>query len=207
MAAPDALMDLIPVTEQAGIYGRPLISYRGVFDPLDFGFNDNHALNSAWRGAVSYVTGAHNMKVGYSGSFTDVRNGRVPNHTQLRYTFNAGAPATASCTTQDGNRLCPVAVSYFSRHAGISTIATETMGLYAQDQWTDQPPDAAGRRPFRPRVELGARRKETAPRRRRASIRGRSASTGPSASADTTTSRRVRRCLRSVRQLPRRRSR
>ena len=41
MAAPDGLMDVIPVTEQTGIYGRPNFSYRGVFDPLDFGFNDN----------------------------------------------------------------------------------------------------------------------------------------------------------------------
>jgi hypothetical protein len=136
MAAPDALMDLIPVTEQAGIYGRPLTSYRGVFDPLDFGFNDNHALNSTWRAAVSYVTGAHNMKVGYMGSFTDVRNGRVPNHTQLRYTFNAGAPATASCTTQDGNRLCPVGVSYFLAPRWDQHDSTETASLFAQDQWT-----------------------------------------------------------------------
>ena len=44
MAAPDGLMDLIPVTETTGIYGRPNFSYRGVFDPLDFGFNDNDAL-------------------------------------------------------------------------------------------------------------------------------------------------------------------
>ena len=92
MAAPDGLMDLIPVTEQTGIYGRPNFSYRGVFDPLDFGFNDNDALNSSWRGSVSYVTGAHNMKVGYMGSFVEVHNGRVPNHEQLRYTFNSGAP-------------------------------------------------------------------------------------------------------------------
>jgi hypothetical protein len=136
MAAPDALMDLIPVTEQAGVYGRPNFSYRGVFDPLDFGFNDNKALNSTWRAAVAYVTGAHNMKVGYSGSFTDVRNGRVPNNTQLRYTFNAGAPATTPCVTQNGNRLCPVAVSYFLSPRWEQHDRTSTVGLYAQDQWT-----------------------------------------------------------------------
>jgi hypothetical protein len=137
MAAPDALMDLVPVTEQTGIYGRPFLSYRGVFDPLDFGFNDNRALNSAWRGAISYVTGAHNMKVGYTGSFTEVHNGRVPNHTQLRYTFNSNAPATASCTTSaDGRRLCPVAVSYFLAPRWDQHDRTMTAGMYAQDQWT-----------------------------------------------------------------------
>ena len=43
-----------------------------VFDPLDFGFNDNDALNTSWRAALSYVTGSHNMKVGYTGSFSAV---------------------------------------------------------------------------------------------------------------------------------------
>ena len=135
MAAPDGLMDLIPVTEQTGIYGRPFLSYRGVFDPLDFGFNNNDALNSAWRGAVSYVTGAHSLKVGYMGSFTEVHNGRVPNHTQLRYTFNANS-TTATCTVSDGNRLCPIAVSYFLAPRWDQHDRTETAGLYAQDQWT-----------------------------------------------------------------------
>ena len=96
MAAPDGLMDLIPVTEQTGIYGRPNLSYRGVFDPLDFGFNDNDALQTAWRAALSYVTGAHNLKVGYQGYFSAVHNGRVPNHTQLRYTFNNQVPISVS---------------------------------------------------------------------------------------------------------------
>jgi hypothetical protein len=136
MAAPDGLMNLIPVTELSGIYGRPNFSYRGVFDPLDFGFNDNDALNSTWRAALSYVTGAHNIKVGYSGSFTEVHNGRVPNNTQLRYTFRSDAPASATCTVVDGNRLCPVAVSYFLAPRWDQHDRTQTVGLYAQDQWT-----------------------------------------------------------------------
>ena len=136
MAAPDGLMDLIPVTEQSGIYGRTNFSYRGVFDPLDFGFNDNSALNSSWRAAVSYVTGSHNIKVGYSGQFQDVRNGRVPNHTQLRYTFNSAAPVTAACPAGGSPRLCPVSVSYFLSPRWDQHDRTETAGVYAQDQWT-----------------------------------------------------------------------
>jgi hypothetical protein len=120
-APPDGLMDLIPVTEQTGIYGRPNFTYRGVFDPLDFGFNDNHALQSAWRAALSYVTGAHNMKVGYTGSFSIVRNGRVPNHTQMRYTLNNGVP---------------ISVSYFLAPRWDWHDRSETVGIYAQDQWT-----------------------------------------------------------------------
>jgi hypothetical protein len=136
MAAPDGLMDLIPVTEQSGIYGRTNFSYRGVFDPLDFGFNDNHALNSSWRGSVAYVTGAHNIKVGYTGTFIDVRNGRVPNNTQLRYTFNANAPVSAACPAGGSPRLCPVSVSYFLSPRWDQHDNTQTMGLFAQDQWT-----------------------------------------------------------------------
>jgi len=121
MAAPDGLMDLIPVTELTDRYGRPNFSYRGVFDPLDFGFNDNNAVNSSWRAAVSYVTGAHNMKVGYMGQFNEVHNGRVPNHTQLRYTFNGGRPTN---------------VSYFLSPRWDQHDRTQTMGFFAQDQWT-----------------------------------------------------------------------
>jgi hypothetical protein len=138
MAAPDGLMDFVPVTEQTGIYGRPNFSYRGVFDPLDFGFNDNNALNSSWRGAVSYVTGSHNMKVGYTGSFVEAHNGRVPGNTQLRYTFNSAASAaTTTCTTApSGVNLCPVAVSYFLAPRWNQHDRTSTAGLYVQDQWT-----------------------------------------------------------------------
>jgi hypothetical protein len=121
MAAPDGLMDLIPVTEQTDIYGRPNFSYRGVFDPLDFGFNDNDALQSAWRAALSYVTGAHNLKIGYQGYFSTVRNGRVPNHTQLRYTFNNRAP---------------ISVSYFLSPRWDQHDRTQTAGIFVQDQWT-----------------------------------------------------------------------
>jgi hypothetical protein len=137
MAAPDGLMTLIPVTEQSGIYGRTNFSYRGVFDPLDFGFNDNDALNSSWRGSVAYVTGAHNLKVGYTGTFIDVRNGRVPNNTQLRYTFNANTPDSPVCPGPAGSRkLCPVSVSYFLSPRWDQHDNTETMGFFAQDQWT-----------------------------------------------------------------------
>jgi hypothetical protein len=121
MAAPDGLLDLIPVTEQSGIYGRPQFTYRGVFDPLDFGYNSNKALQSSWRATLAYVTGAHNLKVGYQGYFSAVHNGRIPNNTQLRYTFN--------------NQV-PISVSYFLAPRWDQHDRTETIGLFAQDQWT-----------------------------------------------------------------------
>jgi hypothetical protein len=137
-AAPDGLMDIIPVTETSSQWGRPQFSYRGVFDPLDFGFNDNEALNSSWRGSLAYVTGSHNMKVGYSGTFIEVHNGRVPNNTQLRYTFNANAPVSAACPAVAAGtpRLCPTSVSYFLSPRWDQHDRTQAMGFYAQDQWT-----------------------------------------------------------------------
>jgi hypothetical protein len=138
-AAPDGLMDVIPVTETSSQWGRPQFSYRGVFDPLDFGFNDNDALNSSWRASVAYVTGSHNMKVGYSGTFIEVHNGRVPNHTQLRYTFNANAPESAACPARvnpTDKRICPTSVSYFLSPRWDQHDRTQAMGFYAQDQWT-----------------------------------------------------------------------
>jgi hypothetical protein len=137
-AAPDGLMDIIPVTETSSQWGRPQFSYRGVFDPLDFGYNDNRALNSSWRASLAYVTGSHNMKVGYTGTFIEVHNGRVPNHTQLRYTFNANAPVSAACPAVPAGtpRLCPTSVSYFLSPRWDQHDRTEAMGFYAQDQWT-----------------------------------------------------------------------
>jgi len=70
---------------------------------------------------MSYVTGAHNIKVGYQGYFSAVHNGRVPNNQQLRYTFN--------------NQV-PISVSYFLSPRWDQHDRVENAALYAQDQWT-----------------------------------------------------------------------
>ena len=126
MAPPDGLTSLIPVTEQTGIYGRPNFTYRGVWDPLDFAWNQNDATPYMWRAAMSYVTGAHNVKVGYQGSFMTVNNGRVANSTQLRYVFSA-TPQVA---------LNPIGVGYYLAPRWDQRDQTRTAGFYAQDQWT-----------------------------------------------------------------------
>jgi hypothetical protein len=121
MAPPDGLVDLIPVTELSGIYGRPNLTYRGIYDPLDFAYNDNNATPYTWRAAAAYVTGTHNVKVGYQGSYFISNNGRVPNRTQLRYTFN--------------NRV-PNGVGYYLTPRWEQSDRTQTLSLFAQDQWT-----------------------------------------------------------------------
>src|SRR4051812_7552009 len=82
---PDGITDLIPVQEQSAIYGQPLFFYRGLYDPLGFAFADNDANPNNWRMTASYVTGAHNMKVGYQGSFQKSAQARVSNQSQLEY--------------------------------------------------------------------------------------------------------------------------
>ncbi|HET9193491.1 MAG TPA: TonB-dependent receptor [Vicinamibacterales bacterium] len=49
--------------------------------------NPNH-----WRASASYVTGSHNMKVGYQGSFLVNNTNRVRNQSLLNYRFDEGIP-------------------------------------------------------------------------------------------------------------------
>jgi hypothetical protein len=120
-APPDALTNLIPVTEQSAIYGQPNFIYRGLYDPLGFAYADNDANPNNWRATASYVTGAHSMKFGYQGSFQKSAQGRVASQTQLEYRFNNGIPN---------------AVSYYLAPRWEQNDRTETTSLFAQDQWT-----------------------------------------------------------------------
>ena len=117
-APPDALTNLTPVTEQAANtqFGAPVASltYRGLDNMLD-----DDQRQSSWRASLSYVTGAHNMKVGYQGSLAIDDQHDFANATQLTYTFLRGVPTTV------GMRIAPWTV--LNR--------TEWYGIYAQDQW------------------------------------------------------------------------
>ena len=70
IAPPDSLTELIPVTESQAIDDhRANFTYRGTFDPLGFGWANNDANPNNWRASMAYVTGAHNLKIGYQGSY------------------------------------------------------------------------------------------------------------------------------------------
>jgi hypothetical protein len=120
--APPDHLDLIPVTEVAAIDGhRANFTYRGIFDPLGFAYADNDASPTNWRASVSYVTGAHNLKFGYQGSYQKSLQAREANDTLMRYTFN--------------NRT-PTSVSYYIAPRWEQNDRTATNSLYVQDQWT-----------------------------------------------------------------------
>ncbi|MEO8260758.1 MAG: TonB-dependent receptor [Acidobacteriota bacterium] len=121
IAPPDSYNSLIPVTEQSTMYGQGNYSYRGLYDPLGVAYADNDANPNNWRASASYVTGAHNMKVGYQGSYQKSLQGRVANQTQLQYRFNNGVPN---------------AFRYYISPRWEQNDRTGTASLFVQDQWT-----------------------------------------------------------------------
>jgi hypothetical protein len=121
IAPPDTFNSLMPVTEQTTMYGAGNFSYRGLYDPLAIAYADNDASPTNWRATASYVTGAHNMKVGYQGSYQKSLQGRVASQTQMQYRFSGGVPN---------------AFSYYLAPRWEQNDRTATGSLFVQDQWT-----------------------------------------------------------------------
>jgi hypothetical protein len=110
---------LVRITEQcsAGCSangGLPGVTYRSA------NWSDSWDAQYTWRASVSYVTGAHNLKIGYGGValVSDLQG--FTNDNNLSYTVNNGVPISLTQT------LLPFTTSYRTRNAS----------LYVQDQWT-----------------------------------------------------------------------
>ncbi|HXH24238.1 MAG TPA: TonB-dependent receptor [Vicinamibacterales bacterium] len=121
---PDGITNLIPVTEQSnainpatGLPYAPVANYRyravEMWGPAKASTDDVQA-------TASYVTGAHNAKIGYQYRRLDILDKDVANQTQLGYRFNRGVPN---------------AVSYYLPDFGRRTV-TEQHGVFIQDSWT-----------------------------------------------------------------------
>ena len=104
--------DLIPVTDQGGII--PGLTYRSG------GWLRNLTTTPRWRAAVLYVTGAHNMKVGYEGQFLSTDGATLFPFPSLAYRFNNGVP------NQLTMRVNPQ----------LNNDRVKGTALYAQDQWS-----------------------------------------------------------------------
>jgi hypothetical protein len=122
--APDGIMNLIPVTEQStainpatGLAFAPRANfvYRGVATA-----NPNYANPNSWRASAAYVTGAHEMKVGYQGQYIRVNNWFLVNDQQLAYRFNQGVPNQFTWRLPEWHQ----------------SDRTGTAALYVQDKWT-----------------------------------------------------------------------
>jgi hypothetical protein len=110
MEPPGAITDLNQVMDQA-----TGITYRA----LDWNFNRIN-WNMNWRGAASFITGAHAMKFGYQGGYDIDEGTSFYNDTRLNFRFNNGVPN--QFTMRYGNWYNNQRAPHY--------------GLYAQDQWT-----------------------------------------------------------------------
>lgn len=104
--------DLVRVTEQLGTI--PGLTYRSQ------DWSNSHTGNHNWRGSISYVTGQHNLKVGYAGAFVSYWSTPSTNTERLAFRLNNGIP----------NQLT-MSSGTFDLFANVQTAA-----LYAQDQST-----------------------------------------------------------------------
>jgi hypothetical protein len=124
---PGGIFDQIPVTEVVARDGhRANFSYRAVNT-----YRDDWAQANQFRGAASYVTGSHNVKVGYQGAFHLSDTTTRTNSTLMAYQFNT----TATATPEDQAIGVP---SQFTIRLPNWQTADRTMShsVYAQDSWT-----------------------------------------------------------------------
>jgi hypothetical protein len=117
--SPDGARNLIQVVEQAAIDGHLAnYGYRG----MDTTGGSYQNIKN-WRAAASYVTGAHNLRVGYQGGYQRIDNGLITGNTgdsQLAYRFNNRVPNQFTFRLPDWR----------------TSNRTMTSALFVQDTWT-----------------------------------------------------------------------
>jgi hypothetical protein len=118
-AADDPYRRAIPVREQSTGF-----LYRGkgyCCAPFAFfGTQDAPFIQQA-QASVSYVTGAHAMKVGFQDDFGTSTSAQFDNEAGLFYTFNNGVP---------------VSIEQHALPFSATTHLSLDLGIYAQDKWT-----------------------------------------------------------------------
>jgi hypothetical protein len=105
--------DLIEVQENAGAV--PGISYRGQDAARNFGYM------GTYRGAISYITGAHRFKAGAQLQKTEAAFTSYYNNHRVRYVFTGGAPTS---------------LTMYGNHGLRNPFEMNTFATYAQDVWT-----------------------------------------------------------------------
>jgi hypothetical protein len=83
-------------------------------------YRDDTASPNNWNASASYVTGTHNMKVGYQGAYQAASTIRHSNPTLRSYNFNQGVPT-----------MFTVRIPEWA-----SADRTWTQSFFAQDTWT-----------------------------------------------------------------------
>ena len=98
-----------PYAQRANYTYRALSEYR-----------DDTASPNNWNASLAYVTGSHNMKVGYQGAFQAASTVRHANPTLLSYNFNQGVPNAFTVRIPEWG----------------TADRTWTQSFFAQDTWT-----------------------------------------------------------------------
>jgi hypothetical protein len=121
---PGALTSLIQVTELSAAINPatgqqyvplPNFTYRGLGDQIT-----NDQQHNVWRASAAYVTGSHNLKIGYSAAYQVIHFENLSGDSNLTYTFFNGAPLSLSM------RMTPF----------LQSNRTVYHAFFAQDQWT-----------------------------------------------------------------------
>jgi hypothetical protein len=105
----------VRVTDTGIQSGIPSVTYRSM------NWQENHASVPRWKMSASYVTGAHSLKVGYTGFIQEQDNYNYTNTNDISYTFRNGVPQ--SLTMVGANPI-----RYRSR--------AYSQSAYLQEQWT-----------------------------------------------------------------------
>jgi hypothetical protein len=120
---PDGILD-IGITEQSTATnpatGQPYAPRANYQYRALSGYSDNYGNPNTWRASASYVTGAHNMKLGYQGSFLVADSRFVRNPTLLSYRFNNGVPNQFTMNIPEWTQADRTKIAAF----------------YVQDSWT-----------------------------------------------------------------------
>jgi Carboxypeptidase regulatory-like domain len=123
--AGDPYLQLIPVIEQASVAGAPAnLMYHGGGiggQTLTQPFQNTYGRNFDVMAAMSYITGSHAFKAGFTDTIVLRNESLSDNDYHISYRFNGGIP------NQITERTTPYQKSQ-RQPAGI--------GLYAQDKWT-----------------------------------------------------------------------
>jgi hypothetical protein len=120
---------LISVFDQGTSPGTGIAGLTYRFDnPLGGGFQHHQIGTLAnLRASISYITGAHNVKVGYMGGFSNPSQAYYNFTPFVQYQFNNGVPNQLTQTAQFGGSG-PSSVEFVRNLVPTS--------FYAQDQWT-----------------------------------------------------------------------
>src|SRR5439155_5220502 len=120
---------LISVFDQGTSPGTGIAGLTYRFDnPLGGGFQHHQIGTLAnLKASISYITGAHNMKVGYMGGFSNPSQSYYNFTPFVQFRFNNGVPNQLTQTAQFGGQG-PSAVEFVRNLV--------PMSFYGQDQWT-----------------------------------------------------------------------